>query len=116
MERPTNMEEGRNKRERLLEMTNRRGTQQRPEPEPEPEPEPVPEPEPEPEPSCVSFKSDQSHQGLIHIKGEQPSAEKRIHQRPDSAKPEPSCVSFKSDRSNVCPIDFKGEQPSAEKR
>ncbi|XP_039648496.1 uncharacterized protein LOC120554014 [Perca fluviatilis] len=69
-----------------------------------------------PEPSCVSFKIDQSHQGLIDFKGEQPSAEKRIHQRPDSAEPEPSYVSFKSDQSHQGLIDFKGAQPSAEKR
>ncbi|XP_035857019.1 uncharacterized protein LOC116037180 [Sander lucioperca] len=74
-----------------------------------------PEPEPEPEPSCVSLKSNRSHQGLIDFKGEQPSVEKRIHQRPDSAEPEPSCVSFKSDRSHQGLIDFKGQQPSAEK-
>ncbi|XP_028428403.1 LOW QUALITY PROTEIN: NLR family CARD domain-containing protein 3-like [Perca flavescens] len=52
----------------------------------------------------------------INFEGEQPSAEKRIHQRPDSAEPEPSCVSFKSDRSYDHYIDFKGQQPSAGKR
>ncbi|XP_039675515.1 NLR family CARD domain-containing protein 3-like isoform X9 [Perca fluviatilis] len=73
-------------------------------------------PEPEPEPSCVSFKSDRSQGRYIDFKGEQPSAEMWIHQRPDSAGPEPSCVSFKSDRSHKRFIDFKGQQPSAEKR
>ncbi|XP_028428489.1 NLR family CARD domain-containing protein 3-like [Perca flavescens] len=96
--------------EREIEMLRRRlRTQQRPE---------SPEPEPEPEPSCVSFKSDQSHQGLIDFKGEQPSAKKRTQQKPESPEPdpEPSCVSFKSDQSHQGLIDFKGEQPSAEKR
>ncbi|XP_039675496.1 NLR family CARD domain-containing protein 3-like isoform X7 [Perca fluviatilis] len=79
-------------------------------------PESEPEPEPEPEPSCVSFKSDRSLGRLINFKDQQPSAEKRIHQRPDSAGPEPSCVSFKSDRSHGRFINFKGQQPSAEKR
>ncbi|KAF1371520.1 hypothetical protein PFLUV_G00277360, partial [Perca fluviatilis] len=82
-------------------------TQQKPE---------SPEPDPEPEPSCVSFKSDRSNDRYIDFKGEQPSAEKRIHQRPDSPRPEPSCVSFKSDRSYDLFIDFKGQQPSAGKR
>ncbi|XP_028428401.1 NLR family CARD domain-containing protein 3 [Perca flavescens] len=72
---------------------------------------------PDPEPSCVSFKSDQSHDGrYIDFKGEQPSAKKRIYQRPDSAEPEASCVSFKSDRSTYRYIDFKHQQPSAGKR
>ncbi|XP_039634791.1 NLR family CARD domain-containing protein 3-like, partial [Perca fluviatilis] len=66
--------------------------------------------------TCVSFKSDRSNERFIQFKGEQPSAEKRIHQRPDSAETEPSCVSFKSDLSNDRFIDFKGQQPSAEKR
>ncbi|XP_039675379.1 NLR family CARD domain-containing protein 3-like isoform X3 [Perca fluviatilis] len=92
--------------EREIEMLRRRlRTQQRPE-----------SPEPEPEPSCVSFKSDRSLGRFIYFKGQQPSAEKRIHQRPDSAGPEPSCVSFKSDRSHGRFINFKGQQPSAEKR
>ncbi|KAF1371515.1 hypothetical protein PFLUV_G00277290, partial [Perca fluviatilis] len=68
------------------------------------------------EPSCVSFKSDESNDRYFDFKGEQPSAEKRIHQRPDSAEPEPSCVSFKSDRSYDYYIDFKGQQTSAGKR
>ncbi|XP_028429865.1 NACHT, LRR and PYD domains-containing protein 12 [Perca flavescens] len=94
--------------EREIEMLRRRlRTQQRPE---------SPEPEPEPEPSCVSFKSDRSQGRFINFKGDQPSAEKRIHQRPGSAEPEPSCVSFKSDRSQKRFITFKGQQPSAEKR
>ncbi|XP_039675142.1 NACHT, LRR and PYD domains-containing protein 12-like [Perca fluviatilis] len=94
--------------EREIEMLRRRlRTQKRQE---------SPEPEPEPEPSCVSFKSDWSHERYINFKGEQPSAERRIHQRPDSAEPEPSCVSFKSDRSQKRFIDFKGKQPTAEKR
>ncbi|XP_039676642.1 protein NLRC3-like [Perca fluviatilis] len=98
--------------EREIEMLRRRlRTQKRPE-----SPDAEPEPEPEPEPSCVSFKSDRSHQRYINFKSQQSSAEKRIHQRPDSAGPEPSCVSFKSDRSNHRFIDFKGQQPSAEKR
>ncbi|XP_039675505.1 NLR family CARD domain-containing protein 3-like isoform X8 [Perca fluviatilis] len=92
--------------EREIEMLRRRlRTQKRPE-----------SPEPEPEPSCVSFKSDRSQGRYIDFKGEQPSAEMWIHQRPDSAGPEPSCVSFKSDRSHKRFIDFKGQQPSAEKR
>ncbi|XP_039675361.1 NLR family CARD domain-containing protein 3-like isoform X1 [Perca fluviatilis] len=92
--------------EREIEMLRRRlRTQQRPE-----------SPEPEPEPSCVSFKSDRSLGRFIYFKGQQPSAEKRIHQRPDSAEPEPSCVSFKSDWSLDHFINFKGQQPSAEKR
>ncbi|XP_078109905.1 NACHT, LRR and PYD domains-containing protein 3-like isoform X2 [Sander vitreus] len=107
-----------NEREEHIEIKSRRlRTQQRPKsPEPEPEPELEREPEPEPEPSCVSFKSDRSNYRLINFKGEQPYAEKRIHQRPDSAEPEPSCVSFKSDWSNNRLIDFKGQQPTAEKR
>ncbi|XP_035857504.1 NACHT, LRR and PYD domains-containing protein 12-like [Sander lucioperca] len=93
-----------------IEMLRRRlRTQKKPE-------SPEPEPGPEPEPSCVSFKSDRSKQRYIDFKGQQPSAEKRIHQRPDSAEPEPSCVSFKSDQSNYRFIEFKGQQPSAEKR
>ncbi|XP_039664010.1 uncharacterized protein LOC120563717 [Perca fluviatilis] len=80
-------------------------TQQKPE-------SPDSEPEPDPEPSCVSFKSDRSHQGLIDFKGEQPSTEKI----PDSAYSEPSCVSCKSDWSHQGLIEFKGQQPSAEKR
>ncbi|XP_039649757.1 NLR family CARD domain-containing protein 3-like [Perca fluviatilis] len=90
--------------EREIEMLRRRRlrTQQRPE-----------SPEPEPEPSCVSFKSDRSYDFYINFKGEQPSAEKRIHQRPDS---EPSCVSFKSDRSKDLYIEFKGQHSSAGKR
>ncbi|XP_039675391.1 NLR family CARD domain-containing protein 3-like isoform X5 [Perca fluviatilis] len=92
--------------EREIEMLRRRlRTQKRPE-----------SPEPEHEPSCVSFKSDQSQGRFIEFKGQQPSAEMRIHQRPDSAGPEPSCVSFKSDRSHGRFINFKGQQPSAEKR
>ncbi|XP_035857011.1 protein NLRC3-like [Sander lucioperca] len=95
-----------------IEMLRRRlRTQQGPE-----SPEPGPGPEPEPEPSCVSFKSDRSQGRNINFKGEQPSAKKRIHQRPDSAEPEPSCVSFKSDRSLDRSINFKGQQPTAEKR
>ncbi|XP_039649756.1 uncharacterized protein LOC120554975 [Perca fluviatilis] len=53
---------------------------------------------------------------VINFKGEQPSTEKRIHQRPDSAEPEPSCVSFKSDRSKDHFFDFKHQQTSAEKK
>ncbi|XP_035857433.1 NACHT, LRR and PYD domains-containing protein 3-like [Sander lucioperca] len=103
--------------EREIEMLRRRlRTQQRPE-SPEPGPEPGLEPEPEPEPSCMSFESDWSNDGrYINFKGQQLSAEKRIHHRPDSAEPEPSCVSFKSDQSHDRFIDFKGQQPSAEKR
>ncbi|KAF1372062.1 hypothetical protein PFLUV_G00260440 [Perca fluviatilis] len=87
--------------EREIEMLRRRlRTQQRPE-------------SPEPGPSCVSFKSDQSKQGILDFKGDEPSAEKRIHQRTDSAEPEPSCVSFNSDCSKQ---DFKGQQPSDENR
>ncbi|XP_035857409.1 protein NLRC3-like [Sander lucioperca] len=53
-----------------IEMLRRRlRTQQRPE-----------SPEPEPEPSCVSFKSDWSHERYITFKGQQPSAEKRVDQ------------------------------------
>ncbi|XP_073340459.1 protein NLRC3-like [Pagrus major] len=83
---------------------------------------PGPGPGPGPEPSCVSFKSDQSHNRLIDFKGEQPSAAQSIYRRPDSAGPgpgpgpEPSCVSFKSDRSIDRFIDFKGEQASAAQR
>ncbi|XP_028430230.1 NLR family CARD domain-containing protein 3-like [Perca flavescens] len=96
--------------EREIEILRRRlRTQQRPE-------SPESEPEPEPEPSCVSFKSDRSNDHYINFKGEQPSAENRIQQRPDSTEPEPSCVSFKSDWSNERYISFKGEQPTAEKR
>ncbi|XP_078101538.1 uncharacterized protein LOC144514228 isoform X4 [Sander vitreus] len=88
--------------ERENEMLRRRlRTQKRPE-----SPEPEPGPEPGPEPSCVSFKSDWSNDRLIDFKGQQPSAEKRTQQRPESPGPEPepepeqSCVSFKSDRSH----------------
>ncbi|XP_035857510.1 NLR family CARD domain-containing protein 3-like [Sander lucioperca] len=102
--------------EREIEMLRRRlRTQKRPE-SPEPGPGPGPEPEPEPEPSCVSFKSDRSQRRSINFKGQQPTTEKRIHQRPDSAEPEPSCVSFRSDQSYHRFINFKGQQPSAEKR
>ncbi|XP_028428400.1 NLR family CARD domain-containing protein 3 [Perca flavescens] len=52
----------------------------------------------------------------INFKGERPSAEKRIHQRPNSAEPEPSCVSFKSDCSEDRLFDFKQQQPSDGKR
>ncbi|XP_034724315.1 NLR family CARD domain-containing protein 3-like isoform X3 [Etheostoma cragini] len=51
-------------------------TQQRPD---------SPEPDPKPEPSFVSFKSDQSYQGLIDFKGEQPPAEKRLDQESSEA-------------------------------
>ncbi|XP_028428243.1 protein NLRC3 [Perca flavescens] len=120
------MEERRRKRGRQKEgeehikiKSRRQSTNQRPDPAgPGPECETYPEAktEPEPEPSCVSFKSDWSKGRMIDFQGQQPSAEKRIHQRPDSAEPEPSCVSFKSHRSNGRMIDFKGQQPSAEKR
>ncbi|XP_039649599.1 protein NLRC3-like [Perca fluviatilis] len=95
--------------------TAAKSTHQRPEPA-GPGPGPEPKTKPDPEPSCVSFKSDQSHQGLINVKEEQPSAATRIHQRPDSAEPEPSCMSFKSDQSKGHYMNFKGQQPSAEKR
>ncbi|XP_032360752.1 protein NLRC3 isoform X2 [Etheostoma spectabile] len=78
--------------------------------------QPDPDPDPDPEPSCVSFKSNRSMDERFYFKGEQTSAGKRIHQRPDSAGPEPSCVSFKSDWSNPHLINFKGQQPSAGKR
>ncbi|TDG96462.1 hypothetical protein EPR50_G00228540 [Perca flavescens] len=51
--------------------------------------------------------------GYTGQQGDQPSAEKRIHKRTDSAEPEPSCVSFNSDCSKQ---DFKGQQPSDENR
>ncbi|XP_030275665.1 NLR family CARD domain-containing protein 3-like [Sparus aurata] len=77
-------------------------------------------PEAEPEPSCVSLKSDWSTYREIDFKqGQQPSATKRIHKRPDSAKvdpesePEPSCMSLKSDWSTYREIDFKREQQSS---
>uniref|UniRef100_UPI0037E72BB9 NLR family CARD domain-containing protein 3-like n=1 Tax=Semicossyphus pulcher TaxID=241346 RepID=UPI0037E72BB9 len=74
-------------------------------------------PGPGPEPSCVSLKSDGSKGGLVDFKGHQPSAVKRISERPASEPgPEPSCVSLKSDRSVDGLVDFKGHQPSAEKR
>ncbi|CAK6984027.1 NLR family CARD domain-containing protein 3-like, partial [Scomber scombrus] len=110
------------------------GPEPEPGPGPEPEPEPGPEPEPEPEPSCVSMKSDRSNPRLIDFKEQQPSAETKIHQRPDSSEsgpehgpepepgpehgpePEPSCVSMKSDWSIDRLIDFKGQQPSAAKK
>ncbi|XP_034743221.1 uncharacterized protein LOC117953906 isoform X2 [Etheostoma cragini] len=88
-------------------------THQRPDPA---EPEPDSDPDPDPEPSCVSFKSDRSKDLSIDFKGDQPSAGKRIHQRPDSAGPEPSCVSLKRDRSNCRLIEFKDQQPSVGKR
>ncbi|XP_034724312.1 NLR family CARD domain-containing protein 3-like isoform X1 [Etheostoma cragini] len=63
--------------EREIEMLRRRSrTQQRPD---------SPEPDPKPEPSFVSFKSDQSYQGLIDFKGEQPPAEKRLDQESSEA-------------------------------
>ncbi|XP_032364568.1 NLR family CARD domain-containing protein 3 isoform X2 [Etheostoma spectabile] len=86
-----------------MEMKKRRRNHQRPDP-------------PDPDPSCVSFKSDWSHERYIDFKGDQPSAGERIHQRPDSARPDPSCVSFKSDWSHERYIDFKGDQPSAGER
>ncbi|KAL7370216.1 hypothetical protein ABVT39_022307 [Epinephelus coioides] len=101
---------------------------------------PEPGPKPGPEPSCVSLKSDQSICRFINFNQQQPCAQKRIHQRPDSAElgcgrglgpepepephpkpksgpgPEPSCVSLKSDRSKGQYIDFKVHQPSAAER
>ncbi|XP_032364566.1 NLR family CARD domain-containing protein 3 isoform X1 [Etheostoma spectabile] len=98
-----------------MEMKKRRRNHQRPDP-PDPDPEPDLDPDPDPDPSCVSFKSDWSHERYIDFKGDQPSAGERIHQRPDSARPDPSCVSFKSDWSHERYIDFKGDQPSAGER
>ncbi|XP_032364335.1 protein NLRC3 [Etheostoma spectabile] len=104
------MEEERRKRQRQKDgeeqiERRRQKTHQRPD-----------QPDPDPEPSCVSFKSDRSKGLSINFKGDQPSAGKRIHQRPDSAGPEPSCVSFKSDRSNPRLFNFKDQQPTAGKR
>ncbi|XP_034743232.1 NLR family CARD domain-containing protein 3-like isoform X4 [Etheostoma cragini] len=110
MDRPIKMEERRKRRrqkdgEDQIE-SRRQRTHQRPD---------QPDPDSDPEPSCVSFESDQSNDEWINFKGDQPSAGKRIHQRPDSAGPEPSCVSFKSDWSYQGLIDFKGQQPTAGK-
>ncbi|XP_031167090.2 NLR family CARD domain-containing protein 3-like [Sander lucioperca] len=60
---------------REIETLRRLRTHQRPE-----SPGPGPEPEPGPGRSCVSFKSDRSHDLLINFKGQQPSAEKRVDQ------------------------------------
>ncbi|KAK2917229.1 hypothetical protein Q8A73_003975 [Channa argus] len=80
-------------------------------------------PGPGPEPSCVSMKSDLSHDRLINFKRQQPPAvEKSEKQLPNVADPgpesgsEPSCMSLQSDRSNVRIITFKGRQSMAADR
>ncbi|XP_032364816.1 uncharacterized protein LOC116679240, partial [Etheostoma spectabile] len=72
MERRMDMDLRRMEMERreLEMMMRRRRTQQKPDP-------PDPDPDPGPDPSCVSLKSDQSYQGLIDFKGDQPSAGER---------------------------------------
>ncbi|XP_078016921.1 NLR family CARD domain-containing protein 3-like isoform X1 [Epinephelus lanceolatus] len=71
---------------------------------------PGPEPEPDPDPSCVSPKSDQSHEHGIRVKRRKVSAAHFQQQREKS--PVPSCVSMKSDRSMGRLIDFKDGRPS----
>ncbi|XP_078032439.1 uncharacterized protein LOC144467503 [Epinephelus lanceolatus] len=71
---------------------------------------PRPEPEPEPDPSCVSPKSDQSHEHGIDVKGRKVSAARFQQQREKS--PVPSCVSMKSDRSMDRFDEFKDGRPS----
>ncbi|KAM9306615.1 LOW QUALITY PROTEIN: uncharacterized protein KZ484_000031 [Pholidichthys leucotaenia] len=68
---------------------------------------------PGPGPSCVSIKSDQSFDGLIHFKGAASSPKLVLQQRP--ASPEPSCVSMKSDWSMIEPISFNDGHQSAAK-
>ncbi|XP_034559050.1 protein NLRC3-like [Notolabrus celidotus] len=61
-----------------------------------------------PGPSCVSYKSDDSMDRLIHFKdGRQSDHLRVLHQRPDSPGPGPSCVSLKSDDSMDRLIHFK---------
>ncbi|XP_032364569.1 NLR family CARD domain-containing protein 3 isoform X3 [Etheostoma spectabile] len=62
-----------------MEMKKRRRNHQRPDP-PDPDPEPDLDPDPDPDPSCVSFKSDWSHERYIDFKGDQPSAGERVDQ------------------------------------
>ncbi|XP_072235810.1 NLR family CARD domain-containing protein 3-like [Leuresthes tenuis] len=68
------------------------------------------QPEPEPEPSCVSIKSDQSHDRFIDFQHDVPSAQ-QIHQR---LRPRlelgTSCVSMKSEDSMDRHNDFKSDQ------
>ncbi|XP_042285651.1 NLR family CARD domain-containing protein 3-like [Thunnus maccoyii] len=69
-----------------------------------------------PGPRCVSFKSDQSMDDIIHFKGQPPAAKSPAQQhRPDSAGPGPRCVSFKSDQSMDDIIHFKGQPPAAKR-
>ncbi|XP_060890923.1 NLR family CARD domain-containing protein 3-like isoform X2 [Labrus mixtus] len=63
-----------------------------------------------PGPSCVSMKSDQSKDDIIHFKDGQPVDGRMQEQRPDS--PGPSCVSMKSDRSMGLLIEFKDGRPA----
>ncbi|XP_053179685.1 uncharacterized protein LOC128362857 [Scomber japonicus] len=70
---------------------------------------------PGPEPSCLSLKSDWSHDRGIDFKRGHPSTDQmKQQQRPESPGPEPSCVSFKSDQSKDFFIEFKGGHPSAD--
>ncbi|KAL7384329.1 hypothetical protein ABVT39_028355 [Epinephelus coioides] len=73
---------------------------------------PGPEPEPDPDPSCVSPKSDPSHEHGIDVKGRKVSAAHFQQQREKS--PVPSCVSMKSDRSKGRLIYFKDGRPSSD--
>ncbi|XP_078016918.1 NACHT, LRR and PYD domains-containing protein 3-like isoform X2 [Epinephelus lanceolatus] len=73
---------------------------------------PGPEPGPNPDPSCVSPKSDPSHEHGIDVKGRKVSAAHFQQQREKS--PVPSCVSMKSDRSMGRWIEFKDGRPSSD--
>ncbi|XP_065325783.1 NLR family CARD domain-containing protein 3-like [Pelmatolapia mariae] len=76
--------------------------------------------QPGPQPSCVSLKSDWSHDRPINFKVHQASAAERIYGRPDGPEPgpepEPSFVSLKSEWSHDRPINFKVQQASAAER
>ncbi|XP_032364250.1 NLR family CARD domain-containing protein 3-like isoform X2 [Etheostoma spectabile] len=70
------MQKERTEMEREIKTLRRRlRTKKRPE-----SPDPDPEPDPDCEPSCVSFKSDRSHERYINFKGDQPSAGERVDQ------------------------------------
>ncbi|XP_070850121.1 protein NLRC3-like isoform X2 [Chaetodon trifascialis] len=70
---------------------------------------------PGPGPSCVSFRSDQSMDGLFHFK-QQHVSDRQIYGRQTSAGPGPgpgpSCVSFRSDQSMDGLFHFKQQHVS----
>ncbi|XP_072235429.1 protein NLRC3-like isoform X2 [Leuresthes tenuis] len=78
--------------------------------------QPGTEPDPEPEPSCVSFKSNQSHDWLIDFQHDVPTAQ-QSHQRPGPGPgPGTSCVSVQRNLSTYFPMKYKVEQHSGAKR